>query len=55
MTLADVSPTSEQANASASGPLVSSDGRHLLFVSEATNLFSGDSRFGADVFIRNLH
>jgi Tol biopolymer transport system component len=53
-TLADVSPTGEQANAYAARALVSPDGRHVVFDSEATNLFSGDSRFGGDVFIRNL-
>jgi Tol biopolymer transport system component len=43
-----------QANGPSYNPVISADGRFVAFVSEATNLVTGDSNGVADVFIRNL-
>jgi IPT/TIG domain-containing protein len=49
-----VSSTGEQANAGASRPALTSDGRWLAFESGATNLVAGDTNGARDVFVRDL-
>lgn len=42
-----------QADGPSSRPAISADGRFVAFVSEATNLVSGDTNGKADVFVRD--
>ena len=42
-----------QAGAGSWGPVVSADGRHVAFVSRATNLVDGDTNNFVDVFVRD--
>jgi Tol biopolymer transport system component len=37
------------------GPMMSADGRHVAFSSDATNLVASDTNGVADVFLRDLH
>jgi Tol biopolymer transport system component len=48
-----VSSTGGQANAGSALPSISADGRYVVFVSNATNLVSGDTNRVEDVFIRD--
>lgn len=43
-----------QANGPSYRPQISADGRYVAFVSEASNLVSGDTNGGSDVFVRDL-
>lgn len=43
-----------EPNGSCFGPSLSTDGRHLAFVSTATNLVPGDTNNQSDVFVRDL-
>ena len=42
------------ANASSSDPMISPDGRYVVFTSSATNLVAGDNNSALDVFVRDL-
>jgi Tol biopolymer transport system component len=42
------------ANGSSSDPVISPDGRYVLFCSAATNLVAGDTNKASDVFVRDL-
>ncbi len=45
--------SSGEANGTSLAPAVSSDGRYVAFVSDATNLVSGDSNGASDVFVKD--
>lgn len=49
-----VSSTGAQANGPSYDPVISADGRYVAFVSDATNLVTGDSNAVSDVFVRDL-
>ncbi|NEB03078.1 PD40 domain-containing protein [Streptomyces sp. SID13726] len=49
-----VAPDGTEGNASAGGPSLSADGRHVAFVSAADNLVAGDTDGTADAFVRDL-
>jgi Tol biopolymer transport system component len=49
----DVGPGNEQADRSAYGAAVSSDGRYVSFISGAMNLVPGDDNEALDVFVRD--
>ncbi|WP_285687338.1 hypothetical protein [Actinoplanes sp. NBRC 103695] len=44
----------QTAGGSSYGPMMSPDGRHVVFSSDATNLVAGDTNGVADVFLRDL-
>ena len=48
-----VNSSGVQANGSSISPTISSDGRYVAFVSEATNLVTGDTNAAGDVFVRD--
>jgi Tol biopolymer transport system component len=48
-----LSSSGVQANGASYAPDISADGRYVVFVSEASNLVAGDTKYGADIFIRN--
>ncbi|MFC6016429.1 TolB family protein [Plantactinospora solaniradicis] len=48
-----VSGAGAQADAPAHGPAISGDGRHVSFISRATNLVPGDTNDELDVFVRH--
>jgi Tol biopolymer transport system component len=43
-----------QAGGASYSPMMSADGRHVVFSSDATNLVAGDTNGVADVFLRDL-
>jgi hypothetical protein len=51
---ASISSSGEQADAAATQPAISTDGRFVTFTSSATNLGSGDANDSGDVFVRDL-
>jgi Tol biopolymer transport system component len=51
---ASVSSSEEQSNGLSCYPSISADGAHIVFVSTATNLVSGDTNGAPDVFLRDL-
>lgn len=51
---ASVSSSGTQANGKSDYPSLSADGRHVIFLSEATNLVPGDTNKSQDVFLRDL-
>src|SRR5262245_38698554 len=53
-TRASVSSNGAQGNAGSGDPALSSDGRFVAFVSDATNLVPGDTNAWPDVFVRDL-
>jgi Tol biopolymer transport system component len=53
-TLASVASSGEIGNGNSFAPSLSSDGRYVVFESDATNLVSNDTNGTTDVFIRNL-
>jgi len=52
--LVDVTPEGVPGNQRAYGPVLSEDGRTVLFVSDATNLVADDTNNVGDVFVRDL-
>jgi Tol biopolymer transport system component len=52
-TRVSVSNAGAEANAGSSGPVVSADGRFVVFASAATNLVPGDSNGRTDIFVRD--
>lgn len=50
-----LSSSGVQANGDSNAPVISNDGRHVAFISEADNLVSGDTNDVADVFHHDLH
>ena len=50
----NLSSSGEQANGSSGSPVISSDGRIVVFTSLADNLVSGDINNHVDVFLRDL-
>lgn len=52
--LASLSTTGVQANSWSFWPAISSDGRYIAFVSDASNLVPGDTNGRRDVFVRDL-
>jgi Tol biopolymer transport system component len=50
---ASVSTGGAQANGSSLTPALSSDGRYVVFGSNATNLISGDTNGATDIFVRD--
>ena len=51
--LVSVSSTGMQGNSNSYSPSISSDGRFVVFISEATNLVKGDTNGDFDVFIHD--
>lgn len=51
--LVSVNSNGVQGNLYSYAPATSSDGRFMVFASNATNLFTGDGNLGIDVFIRD--
>jgi Tol biopolymer transport system component len=49
-----VSTAGEQADATANEPVISANGRYVAFISDATNLVTGDTNSWGDVFVRDL-
>jgi Tol biopolymer transport system component len=49
-----VASDGSQANGSSEEPSISSDGRIVAFISDATNLVAGDTNGAADVFVHDL-
>ena len=49
-----VGPGGRQANSGSFDPAISADGRHVAFVSRASNLVAGDTLRTLDVFVRDL-
>jgi hypothetical protein len=49
-----VSSAGVQANAQSQNPVISADGNSVAFLSDATNLVSGDTNAVSDIFVRNL-
>jgi Tol biopolymer transport system component len=49
-----VASDGSQANGSSEAPSISSDGRIVAFISDATNLVAGDTNGAADVFVHDL-
>lgn len=43
-----------EGNAGSSEPAISADGRHVAFVSYATNLVTGDTNADGDIFVKDL-
>lgn len=52
-TLVSVDSIGAQANGSSNNPSISSDGRHVVFQSGASNLVAGDTNGFNDIFIRD--
>jgi len=52
--LATKDSSGNQANKKSYSPSISSDGSYLAFVSDATNLVSGDTNTFADVFVKDM-
>jgi len=50
----DLATDGGQAAGGSYGPMISADGRHVVFTSDATNLVPGDTNGVADVFVRDL-
>ncbi|MHB9134799.1 MAG: TolB family protein [Armatimonadota bacterium] len=53
VTRVSVSSTGAEADGDSTAPVVSADGRYVLFVSAATNLVEGDTNEKPDVFLRD--
>jgi len=53
ISLVSVDSAGVQANGSSELPSISADGRHVAFVSSATNLVSGDTNDRSDVFVHD--
>jgi Tol biopolymer transport system component len=53
-TIVSRAPGGAQANSSSFEPVVTPDGRYVVFVSAATNLVPGDTNGFRDVFVRDL-
>jgi Tol biopolymer transport system component len=53
-TRVSVRSDSTQGNGDSYAPFVSSDGRYVVFASEATNLVSGDTNGATDIFVRDM-
>lgn len=51
--LVSVSSSGEAGNSGSSGPRISADGRYVAFVTEANNLFAGDTNLAADIVLRD--
>lgn len=49
-----ISTSGVQANGDSWGACISTDGRYVAFVSDATNLVPGDTNGHADIFVRDL-
>ena len=54
-TRVSLTSTGTEANGDSYGPLLTADGRAVLFESYATDVVSGDANGTADVFVRDLH
>lgn len=54
-TRASVGAADAQANAGSSAPAMTADGRGVVFVSDASNLVTGDRNHEADVFVHRGH
>ncbi|MDQ3093694.1 MAG: hypothetical protein M3Q70_00770 [bacterium] len=54
VTRASTSSVGVQANGDNGWPSISSDGRYLIFESNASNLVAGDTNFGFDIFLKDL-
>lgn len=52
-TRVSVSTTGQQANAACFGPVISADGRYVIFYSIASNLVQGDTNGGVDVYLHD--
>jgi Tol biopolymer transport system component len=52
-TRVSVSSSGEQTNGSSSNPSISADGYHVAFVSDASNLVTGDTNGYSDVFVHD--
>lgn len=52
-TRVSVNSAGSQANHGSYGPAISADGRYVVFVSEASNLVSGDSNKWSDIFLHD--
>lgn len=52
--LISVSSTGEPGNQLSTGPMISRDGKHVVFVSKASNLVPNDTNDKFDVFVRHL-
>jgi Tol biopolymer transport system component len=50
-----VNSSGVQGNGMSSSPAISADGRYVAFISDATNLVSGDTNSYYDVFLRDTH
>jgi Tol biopolymer transport system component len=53
--LVSISSAGEQANGYSGSPAISADGRYVAFLSDASNLVSGDTNGKTDVFVHDLH
>ncbi|MFH2010187.1 MAG: hypothetical protein ABI333_26550, partial [bacterium] len=53
-TLASVNDDGQPANGDSYSPLISADGRYVVFLSAATNLVPGDRNGKVDLFLRDL-
>lgn len=51
--LVSVDSSGAQANADSMSPAISGDGRYVAFISDATNLVSGDTDGVADIFVHD--
>jgi len=54
ITLVSTSTTGVQGNGASTSPLISADGRFVIFVSAATNLVFGDISSATDIFVKDL-
>lgn len=52
--IVSVSTSEEQADGASSAPVISSDGRFVAFLSDASNLVPGDENDATDAFLRDL-
>lgn len=52
-TRVSIGSSGAEANADSMSPAISGDGRYVAFVSDATNLVSGDTNGVADIFLRD--
>jgi Tol biopolymer transport system component len=50
-TRVSIAPGGAEANAGSSAPSISSDGRYVAYLSDATNLVAGDTNASRDVFV----
>jgi len=53
MTLVSVASDGTQGNAESDSPFISTDGRHVVFYSWATNLVPGDTNGQWDIFVHD--